>query len=131
MGKQGRVYTRPRSLLFDLLRKIRIDQIGQGLDRFFFVRTVCNKGHGRTLDDPQRENAQKTFGVDTTFILFNPNAAFKLIGLLNEESRRSCVQADLIVDNDLFANHTRHSLLLFINIVPTCYTLANLRRIVN
>ena len=96
-----------------LFGEIGINQLGERGDRLFLVRAVGNKCDLRALDDAKGKHAEKALRIDASVFFLDPNAALEFIRLLDKESSRSGMEADLIVDNYLFGNHTCHSLTLY------------------
>lgn len=97
-------------LQFILFGKVGINQFGKSINGFGLICTVSYQSNGRALYDAQRKNTEKRLGIHATLVLFNPDAAFELIGFLNKESRGSCVKTYLIVNHNFFGNHTCRSL---------------------
>lgn len=118
------------NLQFVLFRKVGINQFGKSIDGFGFIGTVSYQSNGRALYYAQREDAEKRFGVNAALFLFNPDAAFELIGFLNKESRGSCVKAYLIVNHYFFGNHTCRSLFTIIY-YPSALNVANFTNKIN
>jgi len=92
------------------LRKVAFNQRLKSIRCRYFVRSLGYKGYICSLDDAKRKDTQETFGVYPALVLFDPNAAFKLVSLLNKEGGRSCVQTYLIVNRNSLCIQIRHDL---------------------
>ena len=67
--------------------------LGKSLNGLFFILAVRGQSNGHSLRDSHGQNAEETFCVDLPILVFNPNAAFKFISLLNEERCLTIVKA--------------------------------------
>ena len=81
------------------LMEIGGDQLRQGIGRDDLVRPLGDDGDLRHLHDAHGEDAQKALGAHAPMILFDPDAALELVGLLDEKGGRSRVKTDLVVDD--------------------------------
>src|SRR5699024_6445402 len=89
-------------LLARSLVKVGIDELGQGLDSRILISAVGDDVDGCTLDNPQGEHAQEALCVHTSLFFLHPDAALKLVGFLNEESRWPGMKTYLILDDYFF-----------------------------
>ena len=85
--------------VFELLAEIGRDKFSQRISCANLIGTFSNDGYLSTLSYTHGENSQQTLCVHASVILFNPDAAFELIGLLDEKGGRSCVEAHLVIYN--------------------------------
>ena len=78
------------------LGKIGVDKAAESVDRFLLVYSVADDVYLSPFRDAEGKYTQKALRVNAALFLFNPEAAFKLICLLDKESGGSCVETDLI-----------------------------------
>ena len=89
----------------DLLAKIIVDQVLQGGHSFLLISAIGDEGDDGALSDAQRQNAQQALSIDATLFSLDPDAALKLISLLDEVGGGTGVQADLVLHGDFLCIH--------------------------
>ena len=114
----------------ELLAEIGCQQCGQSFDSLFLIGTIGNQRNLCALNDPQRQNAQQALGIDTALLHLNPDGAFELICLLDEESSRPSMEPYLIIDNSSLGLHV-HSLPNALALLPVFFIIAENAEIVN
>lgn len=82
-----------------------LDQLSQRIHSFLLIAAVRDQCHCGVLHNAQAQHAQQALCVDAAFFFFYPDAAFELVGFLNEIGRGSGVQTDLIFHRDLPCIH--------------------------
>ena len=85
--------------VFELFAEIGGDKLSQRIGCANLIGTFSNDGDFGTLSDTHGENAQQALCVHASVILFDPDAALKLVCLLDEKGGRSCVEAHLVINN--------------------------------
>ena len=69
------------------------------------IHTVSDDADGGPTDDTEGQNTKKALGVDAALILLDPDGSLELVGLLDEESCGTGVQADLVLYSNIFNVH--------------------------
>ena len=92
------------------LGEVGIYKLGERRDSLILIRAVSDQCDRGTLDDTKGKHAKKALRIDASLFFLDPNAALEFVCLLDKESSRSGVKANLIVNNYLFGYHTCHSL---------------------
>ena len=82
-----------------LFGEICVDQCGEDFDCLLFIVAVSNDADVGSLDYAEGKHAKQALGIDAALVLFDPDAALELIGLLDEKGGRSCVEAHLVINN--------------------------------
>ena len=72
--------------------------------RQLLVCAVSDDADGGAAHDAQRQNAQQALCVYAALILLNPDGRLKLVCLLDEESCRSCMETNLILNQNVLLN---------------------------
>ena len=90
-----------------------MEGLTERVDGGFGIGSGGAQGHGSTGHDTQRHDTQQAFGVHPAAAGFQPDAAFKFVGLLYEVGRLSVMQAGFTTNHHFFIEHF-HTLLFTI-----------------
>ena len=89
---------------------VPLEQSFQCIHSSLSIGTDSAQGNRGTGDNPQGHNTKQALGIHLAALGLQPNAAFKLIGLLYEVGSLSVVQAGFTAHNNFFVEHF-HTLL--------------------
>ncbi len=60
-------------ILFGLFRETGFHKLYKPFHCLLLIGTACNDANFGVAHNTERENAQKALGIDSSFILFDPN----------------------------------------------------------
>ena len=89
----------------NLVAQLMIHQIAQRVHSSSFIAAIGDQSDDSTLHDAQTQHTQQALGVDTALLLFHPDAALELVGLLDKIGGGSGVQADLVMHGNFLRIH--------------------------
>ena len=111
-----------------LLGKARADQLDQTVYCSLLIGTISNDADGGAANDAQAQDAEQRLRVDAALLFLDPNGGLILVGLLDEEGSRTCVQTNLILNGNFF-NVQSYSLLLLKIICPCVSTVGDFQAV--
>ena len=111
-----------------LLGKARADQLDQAVYCSLLIGAISNDADGGAANDAQAQDAEQRLRVDAALLFLDPNGGLILVGLLDEEGSRTCVQTNLILNGNLFNVHS-YSLLLLKIICPCVSTVGDFQAV--